>query len=188
MSTKTDKDDILDDFATEPSLGPETLQNYVQRFPSLAVELTDLYHELRLVDLSVAVDRMPLETKLADESSQQSTTVVMNALSGTNLRGLAQSLGLPRDFVAGFRDRKIRLGSIPGAVVGNLARTARVSIHQLIDHLQNTAGPAPQMAYKADAKPQGSAAVEFDDFVAGLDLDESEMEALNKLCASNGSD
>lgn len=188
MSAKTDKDDILDDFATEPSLGPETLQNYVQRFPSLALELIDLYHELRLVDLSVAVDRMPLETKSADESSQQSTTVVMNALSGTNLRGLAKSLGLPRDFIAGFRDRKIRLGSIPGAVVGNLARTTRVSIHQLIDHLQNTAGPAPQMAYKADAKPQGSAAVEFDDFVAGLDLDESEMEALNKLTASNGSD
>lgn len=33
MSAKTDKDDILDDFATEPSLGPETLRSYVQRFP-----------------------------------------------------------------------------------------------------------------------------------------------------------
>lgn len=188
MSAKTDNDDILDDFATELSLGPETLQNYVQRFPSLAVELTDLYHELRLVDLSVAVDHMPMEKKSATDISQQSTSVVMDALSGPNLRGLAQNLGLPRDFVAGFRDRKIRLGSIPGTVVGKLARTARVSINQLIDHLQNTAGPTPQMAYKADAKPQGSAAVEFDDFVAGLDLDESEMEALNKLSASDGSD
>ena len=188
MSAKTDKDDILDDFPTEPSLGPETLRSYVQRFPSLAVELTDLYHELRLVDLSTAVDGVPFETNPADVGAQQSAAAVMSALSGTNLRGLAQDLGLPRDFVAGFRDRKIRLGSIPGALLGNLARTAKVGVHQLIYHLQDSTAPTPQMAYKADGKPRGSAPVEFDDFVAGLNLDESELEALNKLSEADGTD
>ncbi|PHR95804.1 MAG: hypothetical protein COA68_16830 [Oceanobacter sp.] len=187
MSAKIDKDGILDDFALESSLGPETLQSYIKKFPSLAVELTDLYHELLLVDLSVA-DVMPLETKSVEERSQFSATLIADALSGRNLRSVARNLGLPRDFIAGFRDRKIRAGSIPGTLVANLARAAKISIHQLIIHLQDTSRPNPRMAFKADAKPQGSDAVDFDDFVAGLGLDESELDALNKLSASDGSD
>jgi len=188
MSTDKQQENILDDFAMESSLGPETLQNYVKKHPSLTAELTDLYHELLMVDLSAAVDEMQLETKPAVETSQQNAGVVAIALSGANLRRLAQNSGLPRDFVAGFRDRKVRLGSIPGTLLANFARTARVSIHQLINHLQGTTRPTPQMAYKADGKPQGSASVEYEDFVAGLRLDESELQALNKLSASDGSD
>lgn len=188
MSTDMEQDNILDDFAMEASIGPETLRSYVEKYPTLALELTDLYHELLMIDLSAAADGLQLETKSAVETAQQNLAVVTTALSGANLRDLAQNLGLPRDFVAGFRDRKIRLGSIPGTMLKNLALSASVSIHQLISHLQDTAGPTSQMAHKADGKPQGSAPVEYDIFVEGLGLNDSELEALNRLSVSNGSD
>lgn len=188
MSNEIKQDDVLDDFAMEMPFGPETLQNYIEKYPKLAVELADLYHELLMVDLSAAVDGVPLETKSAVETYQQNSVAVATALSGANLRDMAQKLGLPRDFVAGFRDRKIRPGSIPGTLLTNFARSANVSIHQLINHLQDTTGSTPQMAHKADGKPQGSAPVEYDVFVEGLGLDDSELEALNRLSVSDGSD
>ena len=188
MSTDMEQNNILDDFAMEASLGPETLRSYVEKHPTLALELTDLYHELLMVDLSAAADGLQLETKSAVAIPPQNLAVVATALSGANLRDLAQNLGLPRDFVAGFRDRKIRLGSIPGTILTNLALSANVGIHHLINHLQDTAGPTPQMAHKADGKPQSSPSVEYDVFVEGLGLDDSELKALNRLSVSDGSD
>ncbi len=188
MSAELNRDAILDDFAMEDLIVPETLRNYIERYPSLAVELTDLYHELLLVDLSAATDRIQLETKLAVETSRQDVMVVANALSGSSLRDLAKKLGLPRDYIAGFRDRKFRLGSIPGTLLTNLARSASVNIHQLMNYLQDTASSTPQIAHKADGKPQSSAPVEYDAFVEGLALNERELEALIRLSVPDGSD
>jgi len=47
---------ILDDFAMETPFGPEALRTYVKRYPKLAVELTDLYHELLMIELSSAAE------------------------------------------------------------------------------------------------------------------------------------
>ena len=63
--TKKYHDAILDDFAMEDPIAPETLRTYIGKYPSLAVELTDLYHELLLVDQTAAADGIELETKSA---------------------------------------------------------------------------------------------------------------------------
>ena len=101
--TKKYHDAILDDFAMEDPIAPETLRTYIGKYPSLAVELTDLYHELLLVDQTAAADGIELETKSAVVSSQQDVVFVANALSGSNLRNLAKKLGLPRDCIARWR-------------------------------------------------------------------------------------
>ena len=49
MSTDVNQDNILDDFAMESPLGPECLYSYVKKYPELALELTDLYHELLML-------------------------------------------------------------------------------------------------------------------------------------------
>ena len=59
--TKKYHDAILDDFAMEDPIAPETLRTYIGKYPSLAVELTDLYHELLLVDQTAAADGIELE-------------------------------------------------------------------------------------------------------------------------------
>lgn len=188
MPTELNREAILDDFAMEEQLAPETLRNYIQKYPMFAVELTDLYHELLLVDLSAATDGIQLETKSAIQPAQQDAVLVANALSGGNLRSLAEKLELPRDYIAGFRDRKFRLGSIPGTLLANLAKSASVSVHQLIAYFHAPHGVGTQMSYKADGKPQGSSELEYDDFVKGLGLNEAEREAHKRLSVSDGSD
>ncbi len=49
----------------EDPIAPETLRTYIGKYPSLAVELTDLYHEVLLVDQTAAADGIELETKSA---------------------------------------------------------------------------------------------------------------------------
>lgn len=181
MLTDVEQDNILDDFAMEMPFGPQTLRSYIKKYPTLTLELTDLYHELLMVDLSAATDELQLETKFEVETSRQKLAIVTKALSGENLRNLARELGLPRDFIAGFRDRKIRLGSIPGTVLKSLAQISKVGTNQLIIYLQDTSEPAIQMAHKADGKPQNSLPVDYDVFIEGLSLDEGELEALNRL-------
>lgn len=188
MPTELNRDAILDDFAMEDPIAPETLRSYIERFPSFAVELTDLYHELLLMDLSSAVDGIQLETKSMVDPAQQDVAFVSNALSGSNLRSLAEKLGLPRDYIAGFRDRKFRLGSIPGTLLANLAKSASISVHQLITYFQAPKGIGSQMSYKADGKPQGYSEIEYDEFVQGLGLNVKELEALKRLSVSDGSD
>lgn len=188
MSTELNRDAILDDFAMEDRIAAETLRTYIEKYPSLALELTDLYHELLLVDLSTAVGEIQLETKSAVASSQQDVVHVTNALSGKNLRDLAKKLGLPRDYIAGFRDRKFRLGSIPGTLLVNIAQSADISVHKLVLYFQAGAGSASKLAYKADGKPQGSSMIEYDVFVQGLSLNADELEALKRLSVSDGSD
>ena len=43
-------DDILDEFTMEEPLNHAVLKSYIDRYPSLALELTDLYHELAMTD------------------------------------------------------------------------------------------------------------------------------------------
>lgn len=188
MPTELNRDAILDDFAMEDPIAPETLRSYIERYPTFAVELTDLYHELLLMDLSSAVDGRQLETKSAVNPEQQDVAFVANALSGSNLRNLAEKLDLPRDYISGFRDRKFRLGSVPATLLENLAKLANVSVRQLINYFQAPKGIGPQMAYKADGKPQGYSEIEYDEFVQRLGLNVKELETLKRLSASDGSD
>jgi len=188
MSDEFNRDAILDDFAMEQGLGPELLGTYIEQHPSLVVELVDLYHELLLVDLSSEVEGGQLETKSVIQDSMQETTDVASVLSGNQLRDLAKNLALPRDFIAGFRDRKIRPGSIPGVVLVAVARSADIFVHQLVRHLQGPNNLGPQMAYKAVGKPVPSPQVDYHTFIDGLGLNPAETEALNRITLTDGSD
>lgn len=187
MSNEMELDNILDDFAMETPVCPDTLRRYIEKHPSLVLELTDLYHELLMVDLANKVG-VNAESESTATVSAQSGQVVANALSGSCLRELANDLGMPRDFVAGFRDRKIRFGSIPGSVLLKLSRVAKVNLHLMIEYLQGSATTPPQIAHKAKGKPKGSSQVDYDEFIAGLGLDENEFKALERMIESDGQD
>ena len=121
MLTDTDREHILSDFAMETDLTPNVLRKYMQRYPSLALDLTDLFHEFTMVDLENVVGSTMGEVELEGDELGEGLAVVQAALSGQALRDLARQLGLPRDFVAGFRDARVRLGS------GALKRAAQPS-------------------------------------------------------------
>ena len=186
MPTDMNRDDILADFAMEADLAPSVLKTYIQQYPDLALELTDLFHELTMVDLTNQVELTVEDVELESEALVEGVSTVQSALSGQALRDLAHHLGLPRDFVAGFRDARIRLGSVPSNVLLNMARAIDVKIQHLIAYLQQRSGAAGAFAFKAEAKPQTQTVLEYDEFVESLGLDMDEFEALKRLAGSDG--
>ena len=186
MSTEMDRENILSDFAMEAVLTPSLLRAYIQRYPDLALELTDLFHELTMVDLAIAVGSTLEEEQLEDEKLGEGVDKVRAALSGQGLRDLARRLELPRDFVAGFRDARVRLGSVPSSVLLNLARAIDVKTQYFIAYLQRQPGTTGAVAFKADAKPQGPSVLEYKEFIESLGLDDNEVTALEQLAVSNG--
>ena len=184
MLTDKDREDILADFAMTADLKFDVLRAYIQRYPELALELTDLFHEFTMVDLTNAAESSLGQDELETEGLQEGIAVVGEALSGPKLRELASRLELPRDFITGFRDAKVRLGSVPSNVLLNLARAIDVKVHYLIGYLQLKSGAAGAVAFKADAKPQGSSSIlEYDEFVESLGLDDHEAAALDRLAS-----
>ena len=186
MPTDMDRENILSDFAMEADLTPHVLRAYIQRYPDLALELTDLFHELTMVDLANAAGSTMGEEEFEGEELGEGVATVGAALSGPGLRDLACRLELPRDFVAGFRDARVRLGSVPSTVLLNLARAIDVKTQYFIVYLQRQSGATGAVAFKADAKPQGPSVLEYDEFVESLDLDDHEAAALGRLAGSNG--
>ena len=186
MPTDMDRDDILADFAMETDLAPGVLKAYIQQYPELALELTDLFHELTLVDLANRIESTVEDEEPESETSGEGVASVQSALSGRALRDLAHRLELPRDFVAGFRDARVRLGSVPASVLLNLARAIDVRIQYLIAYLQQRSGVTEAVAFKADARPHGPSLLEYDEFVESLGLDMDEAAALKRLAGSDG--
>ena len=186
MSTDMDREDVLSDFAMEPNLTPKVLRTYIQRYPELALELTDLFHELSMVDLADAAGSNLGQEEFDDQMVGEGVAAVAAALSGSGLRDLARRLEMPRDFIAGFRDARVRLGSVPANVLLNLARAMDVKIQYFVVYLQRRHRVSGALAFKADAKPQGLSVLEYDDFVASLGLDDNEAAALERLAGSIG--
>ena len=186
MSTDMDREDVLSDFALEQDLTSKVLREYIQRYPELAVELTDLFHELSMVDLADAVGSHLEQEGFDDAMVGEGVAAVADALSGSGLRDLARRLELPRDFIAGFRDARVRLGSVPANVLLNLARAMDVKIQYFVVYLQRPHGVPGALAFKADSKPQGLSVLEYDDFVESLGLDDNEVAALQRLAGSSG--
>ena len=186
MPTEFDRENILSDFAMELVLTPSLLRAYIQRYPDLALELTDLFHELTMVDLANAVGSTLGEEELEDKKLGEGVHRVRAALSGQGLRDLARRLELPRDFVSGFRDARVRLGSVPSSVLFNLARAIDVKTQYFIVYLQGQSGATGALAFKANAKPQGPSVLEYDEFIESLDLDDNGVVALERLAGPDG--
>ena len=186
MPNKINNEEILDEFTMEESLNHMVLKNYIDKYPSLALELVDLYHELMLTDARVAAESIEPQTKQMVSPKIFENTNVEAALTGDELRSLAKKVGLPRDFFAGFRDRKIRFGSIPEPIVTGLANQLGVAIHALIEFLRSPPRSGSGFAFKAEGKPNESAVIDYDEFLDSLALTDQEKSALERLCHIHG--
>ena len=186
MPTDINVENILADFAMEDSLTPDVLRTYIQQYPKFAVEITDLFHDLTMVDLSTSVESIPIEAELTAELLTEGVGAVRTALSGIGLRDLARRIELPRDFISGFRDRKIRLGSVPANILINLARAIDVKVQYFIAYLQVQRETGGAVAFKADGKPRAPSVMEYNEFIESLRLNDIEVAALERLAGSDG--
>lgn len=188
MSSKFDSESVLDDFIMEMSLTHAVLRSYIEKYPSLALELTDLFHELAFWDGRAAKEMSLQETKNIAPDSLANTAAITNALSGDSFRALARRSGLPRDFFAGFRDGHIRCGSIPEPILSGLAQEIGVALQYVVAFLLNGQQTSTNFAYKAQEKPSQNSLVDYNEFINGLELTEHEEAALARLGRGDGFD
>ena len=171
---------VLDEFAMEEEMTPATLRQYIDRHPSLAASLLDLYHELRLQAAEAA------EGSYAHQEAEpileaSDADAALAALSGGELRAVAKRLGLPRTFFMGFRDRRIEFATIPGRFVVNFARALRVRTDQLVSHLTTADLPAMRVAFRADEAPEIPPKIDFRSYMDAVGLTEEQRGAVRAL-------
>lgn len=183
MVRAPDSEDIFFAFTAEPDMTPEVFRSYVARYPHLAADLADLYHEFQSADFGQTAEE---EVSLTAASGLMDE--VQTALSGDRLISLARTLGLPRDFIAGFRDARVRAGTIPLGVLSYLSRAADVRVHHILAYFRHAENSHRALAFKSDSKPRATEIMDYADFVRNLGLTDEEEAKLRELEHSDGSD
>lgn len=167
--TEPTREDVLDAFAVEPSVGRETLEQYLRKYPQFAAELVDLSRELSRV---VVEDEEPLSA--ADASwieaawqrhAEAAPTAIADpfaTLSVAELRDVATRLGVPRQVITAFRERKIDISTVPKPFMADFAALMKMAFEQFIIVLSASPQRSLARSYKADEKPDIDARVSFE--------------------------
>lgn len=186
MSDQPSADEVIEEFCMEPTQSPAALRHYIEQYPQHARALLDFFHDLELSELTEDTSEASDTHSLLLDGPQASAAVA-EALSGDRLRTLASDQGLPRDFFIGFRDARVRLGSVPAALVSVLSEIIGVRLRDFAVHLQS---PEREMAtaFRSEQKPKAPMLLEYDAFVSALELTQSEATQLHKLVTERGSD
>ena len=121
MQTDRDRDreNILSDFAMEMGLTANVLRAYIQRYPKLALELTDLFHELTMVDLANAVGTTLGEEEPEGKELEEGVAMVRTALFWTGPARLGTPTGTAQRFCCGVSGCEGSFG------VGSLRRASQ---------------------------------------------------------------
>ena len=180
MSPEPSEEAILDEFAMEEEMTPTTLRRYIDRHPSLAGSLLDLYHELRL-QAAEAAEGSHAHQEAVPILEADDADAALAALSGSRLRAVAERLGLPRAFVAGFRDQRIEFTTIPGRFLVNFAHALGVRTDQLVSHLTATDLTATRIAFHADEAPEIPPKTDFRSYMDAAGLTEEQRGAVRAL-------
>lgn len=168
-ASKPSREDVLDAFAVESNAGRDTLERYLRKYPEYAAELVDLSLELSRV---LVEDQEPLSAqdqaliKMAwlrhMEAAPKAIADPLAALSAAEFREAARSLGVPRQVVTAFRERRVIVASVPRRFLARFAATVNSTVALLTNALALQPTPALARSYKSNAKPEANAPVTFE--------------------------
>ena len=162
-------DDVLDSFAVEADHGRKTLEIYLRDHPEYAQEILDLSSTLS-EPISEAVNPLPaedlalIEATLAKHFNCRATATLdpFAALTVENLRRIARDLGVPRQIVSAFRERKVMAVSIPRPFLGRFAEMLGITVERFAAFLDTRSLQTPLHSHKADTKPTDREPVAFE--------------------------
>jgi len=184
-SPKPSREEVLDAFAVEPIRGRTTLERYLRDFPQYAAELVELSREVSRV---VEEDESPLtahekaliETAWQNHSSLETKSAKdpLADLSVPQLREVAHALDVPRQVITAFRERRVKLESVPKPFISALARVLGCPADLLLSVLVAPSGPALARSYKADVKPSAGAAISFEQLLIDAGVPEAKRAEL----------
>ena len=161
-------EDILDAFAMEEPHAKATLDRYLTTYPQFAGELIDLARELLRAEPAdeelSAADLAMIDAGWLRHAAAQPKTVAdpLAALSPTRSREIATEMGVPRQVVTSFRERRIQPASVPRGFLRRLADAVSISPDDLFAWLSPPPAPAFARSYRADAQPTAATQVSFE--------------------------
>lgn len=184
-SPKPSREEVLDAFAVEPVHDRMTLERYLRDFPQYAAELVELSREKsRVVEggespLTVHEETL-IEAAWQDHVSleRKSAKGPLAALSVPQLREVAHKLDVPRQVITAFRERRVKLESVPRPFLAALARALSCSVDLLLSGLSAPSVPALARSYKADVKPSAGAAISFEQLLIDAGVPETKRNEL----------
>jgi hypothetical protein len=181
-------EDVLYAFAVEPISGRSTLEQYLRDYPQYAAELVDLSYEL---SRDVSESEMPLSEKdlaLIDSGWERYANTVDNeiidplmSMSVDEQRTLAKLLGIPRQVITAFRERRVKLDSVPNPFLERFASMANSTVETVFIN-------APKLlpktdfsnSYKAKDKPNIQASITFEQLLIEAGVPPEQLTLLMK--------
>lgn len=186
-NTKPSLEEVLDAYAVEAVHDRATLESYLRDFPQFAEELVDLSREVSRV---VEYDESPLtaaEEALIEKAWQNHARPVARSadevdplanLSVPQLREVAQQLGVPRQVITAFRERRVKLESVPTSFLAAFARALGCTVDLLSSVVSAPSGPGFSRSYKADIKPNTGEAISFEKLLIDAGVSEAKRTEL----------
>lgn len=178
-------EDILDAFAMEDTHAKATLDRYLAAYPQFAGDLIDLSRELMRADVPADVDLAPGDAAKIDAAWARHAAALPQkaadpfaALSPTRSREVAAELGVPRQVVTAFRERRIQPASVPGAFLRRLAGALMTAVDELIDWMTPPPVNGLARSYRSDGQPGPAAQVTFERILIDAGVAESERARL----------
>lgn len=178
-------EDILDAFAMEETHGKATLDRYLSAYPQFAGDLIDLSRELLRTDVPADVELAPGDAAKIDAAWARHAAARPHqgadpfaALSPTRSREIATELGVPRQVVTAFRERRVQPGSVPGAFLRRLAGTVGTAIDEFVEWLTPPPAVGLSRSYRSDGQPGPAAQVTFERILIDAGVSESDRARL----------
>ena len=181
----TQLEDVLDAFAVEETHSKATLDRYLTAYPQFAGDLIDLSRELLRAELPPNAELVPADSAKIDAAWAKHAAAQPRlpadpfaSLSPTRSREIAVGLGVPRQVVTSFRERRIRPESVPGAFLRRLAGALAVSVNDLLASM--TPPPTGMLArsYRADSQPSAATQLSFERVLIDAGVSESDRARL----------
>ena len=186
-NTTPSLEEVLDAYAVEAVHDRATLESYLRDFPQFAEELVDLSREISRV---VQYDESPLsatEEALIEKAWQNHARPLARSaeevdplanLSVPQLREVAHQLGVPRQVITAFRERRVKLESVPKSFLSAFARALGCTVDLLSNAVSATSGPEFSRSYKADIKPTVGEAISFEKLLIDAGVSEAKRAEL----------
>lgn len=176
-------EDVLEQFMMEDAHDGEVLERYVRAHPQFATQLIDLS---RLITSPEADDNGPLSA--IDQSRIDASWIAYAAvaagdapkddpfatLTGERGKAMSTALGVPRQVITCFRERKIDPSSVPRPILRRFSEEFDVPTAHVIAAMRLPAHAASGRSFKADGKPGTGGQISFEQVLidAGVSGDE----------------
>lgn len=178
-SPQPSSDDVLYAFSVEPAHGRETLERYINLYPTHADQLVDLARELerdiRQVESPLSVEEAAIIAAARRRRPMSRRQVVPDpfaSLSPVDARTVAQRLGVPRQVVTAFRERRVSRSSVPALFLSRMAEALGVGLIGFAEAVFGPAAPTVR-SYKADGKPGEAATTTLEQVLVDAGVSEA---------------